>query len=199
MNRTDLALSFVMSEEVVGWPLGKIDSIEAGMEHVKAKCAAAGKGTSWWMSNHPADPGKLTAWGVTAKVAANHGIPDVSLLTADQLREVMRDYYIPLADPMVEAKLWSWCVNMGTRRVIECIQLGLSQGGVCPGLVADGKCGPKTIAAINGVEPGLMLRYLCGLQAEAYKCLLEDHPNLEPFRGGWLKRAKRVPVLRAPK
>lgn len=120
-------------------------------------------------SNNPNDPGGETMWGITARVARAYGytgaMKDLPRDTAKAIAKKL--YWDPLRldelDPRVAFQIFDANYN-GGHPVIW------MQGAA--GIAVDGLIGPKTIAAVQAVDPlrfmmrwnGLRIRYFTSLK-----------------------------------
>ena len=157
-------------------------------------------------SNHPADRGGATRWGVTEKVARAHGYRgDMRSLPRDEAAAIyMRIYWLrpgldrvaPLA-PRLAAELFDTGVNMGPavaagflQRALNALNRGAED---YPDVPVDRRIGPRTLAALerflarrgrNGEQ--VLLKAVEALQGERYLSLAEQRPANEAFLYGWL-------------
>lgn len=109
-------------------------------------------------SNHPADPGGETMWGVTARVARANGYTGPM---KDMPRSTAKDIYRRLywdavkADQLPEAvrfDVFDGAVNSGVSQSAMWLQRAA-------GVADDGVIGPKTISAASDVGPVIAARY----------------------------------------
>lgn len=159
-------------------------------------------------TNHPADKGGPTNFGITQATALAHGYTgDMRALTRSQALAIYEsDYwYGPRFDlvaevsPAIAAELCDTGVNMGPSVPAKWLQrwlTALNDGGkLYPDLKVDGQIGPRTINALkaylakrgNDAEATL-LRALNCTQGQRYLELAESRPQNEAFLYGWLKR-----------
>lgn len=157
-------------------------------------------------ANHPADRGGPTRWGVTEAVARRHGYAgDMRGFPRDQAVAVYRRLYwhCPAFDrvaervPRIAAELFDTGVNMGPAVATGFLQRALNalnrSATDYSDIVADGRIGPRTLAALDGfmVRRGplgerVLLRAIEALQGERYISLAEGRPANEAFLYGWL-------------
>ena len=78
------------------------------------------------------------------------------------------------------------CVNQGRGRAVKIMQRAANAKGA--GLKVDGGMGPKTIAAMDGVELDRVRAY----RVKYYADLVTRKPDLEKFYFGWFRRALEV-------
>lgn len=157
-------------------------------------------------SNHPADRGGATRWGVTEAVARAHGYRgDMRAFPReDAVRVYTRVYWMrPGFDrvaehaPDVAAELFDTGVNMGPavavsflQRALNALNRGASDyADIVPGARID----DATIAALTAFlarrrphGESVLLKALEALQGERYLDLAERRPANEAFLYGWL-------------
>ncbi|WP_326525849.1 glycoside hydrolase family 108 protein [Sphingomonas sp.] len=161
-------------------------------------------------SNHPADRGGPTRWGVTERVARTHGYSgDMRHFPRDQAAAVYRRLYwlrpaydrVASRAPAIAAELFDTGVNMGPAVATGFLQRALNAlnrgAGDFADVVADGQVGPRTLAALDGflkvrgrAGERVLLKAIEALQGERYVRLAETRPANEAFLYGWL--ANRV-------
>ena len=156
--------------------------------------------------DHPADRGGATRWGVTEAVArANgyagdmRGYPRAAAVVVYRRLYWVRPGFDRVAERAegIAAELFDTGVNMGPavaaaflQRALNALNRGASD---YPDIVADGRIGPCTLAALDGFlarrGPGgetVLLRAIEALQGERYVALAERRPANEAFLYGWL-------------
>ena len=134
-------------------------------------------------SDHAADPGGKTRYGITEAVAREVGYRgDMRELPLDLAKRIYKDRYwdtvkaeqLPAA---VRYAIFDAAVNSGPGQSTKWLQRAL-------GVKDDGTIGPKTLAAANAANPdalkmrilGQRLRFMAGL------------PNWPAFSRGWAIR-----------
>ncbi|WOE76636.1 glycoside hydrolase family 108 protein [Alterisphingorhabdus coralli] len=162
-------------------------------------------------SNHPADRGGETRWGITKGVARQHGYQGaMRLLPREQAVDIYtRIYWLrPRLDdvakraPALAAELFDIAVNMGAGIAIGFLQRALNalnRGGRDYGDIAvDRVIGPKTLAALEYFlshrgqkAESVLLRAVDSLQGARYISLAESRPANEAFLYGWLAHRTR--------
>lgn len=133
-------------------------------------------------SDHPADPGGLTRYGIS-RAAYPH--LDIANLSVDQAKEIYRrDYWLASrcdAMPyMLALPLFDAAVNCGVRRAATFLQYALN-------VRADGVIGPKTLAAVDALDEDGRERVLIdmlALRCKHYGSL----PTVRDFGRGWFRR-----------
>ncbi len=155
---------------------------------------------------HPADKGGPTRWGITEKVARQHGYAgDMRAFPRDEAAAIYRRLYwhrphfdaVAARAPALAADLFDAGVNMGPavaagflQRALNALNRGARD---YPDLARDGVIGPKTIAALDaflGVRgtagETVLLKAVEALQGARYLDLAEIRPANESFVYGWL-------------
>jgi len=135
------------------------------------------------------DPGGLTKYGICQR---EYPDLDIRNLTVDEAIAIYRrDYWRKYMDDMpyiIGAKLFDCSVNMGHRQANTILQRAV---GVCD----DGVIGYRTLQAVNGDDPDLLLaRYIGGI-SRFYRGLAEKKPTMAKFLKGWLRRAEWKPEV----
>ena len=157
-------------------------------------------------SNHPADRGGPTRWGVTEAVARAHGYRgDMRSYPREDAVAVYRRIYwlrpgfdrIATHAPKIAAELFDTGVNMGPevaagflQRALTALNRGASD---YPDIQVDRRVGDATVAALRtflarrgaGGE-AVLLKAIEALQGERYLRLAEQRPANEAFLCGWL-------------
>ena len=161
-------------------------------------------------SNHPADRGGPTNWGITEQVARAYGfLADMRTLPRSAAANIYKTRYWtgPKFDQVaalcsaIADEMFDTGINMGVGVAGEFLQRalnGLNRGASdYPDIGTDGNVGPITLHALKGymakrgAAGGEVLRKaLDGLQCERYIALAEGRPANEAFLYGWI--ANRV-------
>lgn len=134
-------------------------------------------------SDHKADPGGKTQFGITEAVARAHGFTgDMRTLTRDEAKRIYRaDYWEPVrADELpqqVRFDVFDGAVNSGVKQSVKWLQMAA-------GATADGVIGPKTLAAINAQTPDRVAKRYNGYRLRFMKNL----SNWPSFSRGWADR-----------
>jgi lysozyme family protein len=157
-------------------------------------------------SNHPADRGGATRWGVTEAVARAHGYcGDMRGFPREDAVEIYRRLYwtkpgfdqVSVRAPAVAAELFDTGVNMGPgtatgflKRALNALNRGevdYDDVGTTPIIDA------ATLAALDAFMAkrkaggeAVLLKALEALQGERYLRLAEARPANEAFLYGWL-------------
>lgn len=158
-------------------------------------------------SNHSSDRGGPTRWGITQAVARANGYHgDMKALPRETAFSIYRHEYfekpgfvgVAALSPAIAEELFDTGVNMGPAVpsiMLQRLLNALNRGGKdYPDLLADGRIGPATIAALRaylkarGKEgEGVLLKALNCLQGERYVDLAEKRPANEAFLYGWIR------------
>mgnify|MGYP001596134233 CR=1 FL=1 len=112
-------------------------------------------GVEGFDSNHPADPGGRTRWGLTER-----SFPEVFVNgppTLDTAKEIYRIYFwnklhlTELFSQVIANEVFDTAVNMGTGVAAQYLQGAYNALRIegSPALVPDGRIGVKTIDAVN--------------------------------------------------
>jgi lysozyme family protein len=157
-------------------------------------------------SNHPADRGGPTRWGVTEAVARAHGFAgDMRTFPREEAIAIYRRLYwlrpgfdrVAELAPAIAAELFDTGVNMGPevaagflQRALNALNRGASDYADIP---IDRRIGDGTIAALRGfiarrgaTGETVLLKAIEALQGERYLRLAEQRPANEAFLYGWL-------------
>lgn len=157
-------------------------------------------------SDHPADRGGATRWGITEAVARREGYAGAmrSLPRATAAAIYRRLYWvaphfdrIAIRAPKLAAELFDTGVNMGPEVAIGFLQRALNAlnrgGSDYPDLTRDDLIGPKTLSALDAylrvrgkAGEGVLLKAAEVLQGERYISLAERRAANEAFVYGWL-------------
>ncbi|PKP89823.1 MAG: hypothetical protein CVT77_16830 [Alphaproteobacteria bacterium HGW-Alphaproteobacteria-16] len=157
-------------------------------------------------SNHPADRGGPTRWGVTEAVARAHGFNgDMRVFPRDEAVAIYRRLYwtrpnfaaVATRAPTLAAELFDTGVNMGPAVATRFLQRALNalnrNGRDFPDMAVDGQIGPVTLSALDRFlalrgagGQSVLLKAVEALQGERYIALAETRPANEAFLYGWL-------------
>lgn len=141
--------------------------------------------------NDPKDPGGETKYGICKR---QYPKVDIKNLTLDQAKEIYyadywKPYFYDSVDATLAGKVFDTAINIGPKRAFIILQNAANKLGA--NLVVDGSIGPKSVAAINTLNPDDILKHFRLLQAEYYRDLVAKNKNLSRFLKGWLARAER--------
>lgn len=164
-------------------------------------------------SNHPADRGGPTNFGITEQVARAFGFKgDMRAMTRATAVTIYRQRFwtgprfdqVAAIFPQLAHEMFDTGVNMGpgvAARFLQRVLNVCNRGAVdYPDITADGQIGPMTLEALRalkakrGEKAGDVLRAaIDGLQAARYVEIAEKNPSQEAFAWGWL--ASRIGAL----
>ncbi len=157
-------------------------------------------------SDHPADRGGPTRWGITQATARMHGYDgDMRQLPRTTAVAIYRRLYwqrpgfdrVAERAPTLAAEMFDTGINMGPavatgflQRALNALNRGARD---YPDIIVDGRIGPRTLAALDGLlrvregaGEGVLLKAVEALQGERYLQLAERRPANEAFLYGWL-------------
>mgnify|MGYP001230495086 FL=1 len=138
--------------------------------------------------NDPDDPGGETNFGIAKR---SHPDVDIANLTKDGAKKIYKEHYwdrnkVEDLPEDLRHIYFDMCVNQGRGRAVKIMQRAANAKGA--DLVVDGGMGPKTIAAMDGVE----LQRVRAYRVKYYADLVTRKPDLEKFYFGWFRRALEV-------
>lgn len=134
-------------------------------------------------SDHAADPGGKTRFGITEAVAREAGYRgDMRELPLDLAKRIYKDRYWDAvrADELPEAvryAVFDAAVNSGPRQAILWLQRAV-------GVKDDGIIGPQTLAAVRAADPERLLRRMLAQRLR----FMTNLPNWGSFSRGWARR-----------
>jgi lysozyme family protein len=157
-------------------------------------------------SNHPADRGGPTRWGITQAVAGQHGFTgDMRVFPREEAKAIYRRIYWlrpRIADvaeraPALAAELFDTGINMGPAVAARFLQRALNalnrNAKDYPDMRVDGAIGGITLAALTAfldhrgpAGETVLIKAVEALQGERYLTLAERRPANEAFLYGWL-------------
>lgn len=156
-------------------------------------------------SDHPADPGGATKWGISLRFLRRLGrlgdvdgdgdvdADDIRKLSREQAVAIYREYWwdrlrlAELGHQGVATKVFDLAVNMGSAPAVRLLQQALVTAG--EPVEVDGILGSQTLGAVNRTNPELLLELLRVQAARYYHALVDQDPDLVVFERGWLRRA----------
>lgn len=157
-------------------------------------------------SNHPADRGGPTNWGITQAVARDNGfVGDMRALPRATAVAIYRRIYwdqpgyafVAEMAPSVAVRLFDTAVNMGVGTATGFLQRALNalnrNQRDYPDLTLDRAIGARTLGALRAFRAlrgkageAVLLKAIEAMQGERYIALAEDRPANEAFLYGWL-------------
>lgn len=167
-------------------------------------------------SNHPADPGGETKYGITIKVARAWGYLGLMYdLPLEVAKAIYWDLYwrkagcetIEKTAPTLAPVLFDIAVNTGVSRAVTWLQMSLNalnlQESKYADIVEDGAWGQKTRSAFESFMTWrqakgelVLVRAVSSMQGHHYITISRNRPDLETFVFGWfLNRIHLEPTL----
>ena len=156
-------------------------------------------------SNHGADPGGATNYGISLRWLKSQGlygdldddgdvdIDDILAIDLGRATRIYREkfwqknHYDRVIDCTIATKVFDMSVNMWPSQAHKLLQRALN--GLGDTLQVDGIVGPITVTATNTSDPDELLDALRAEQRRFYLSLIKHRPTLAVFKRGWLKRA----------
>jgi len=143
-------------------------------------------------TDHPADRGGPTRFGITIKALADwHNRPvtadEVKNLTEVEAREIYRERYIieprlhKVIDEKIRALAVDCAVNHGPSQAVKLLQ-------VAARVFPDGVLGPKTEATVNSMPPPTLYARLCAARVRLYGQIIRKDATQHVFAEGWANR-----------
>lgn len=144
-------------------------------------------------TNHPADRGGPTKWGITQAAWAHykgHEVEpeDIKAITEPEAVAFYIDEYVVnpgfvnVEDPLLRELVVDCGVNHGTHRATQWLQQAV---GASP----DGIFGPKTLAAVAAASPRAAFTQICAYRVRFYGRIVTRDPSQSVFAAGWANRA----------
>lgn len=148
------------------------------------------------VSNHSADRGGLTKWGITQKTYSSFkrrigGFErPVTEMTEEEMQEIYKSLYwntglcgrLPVPANLVH---FDACVNHGVGRANRLLQETL-------GVNADGILGSKTFAAMGGLDPRLLALQYIDTRRDFYDAIVASDSSQAVFLKGWKNRMNHL-------
>ena len=134
------------------------------------------------LSNHPADPGGLTKYGISKR---SYPTLDIAALTLDDAKAIYRrDYWqVVHGDQLpsgLDLLLLDCAINQGPATAIKLLQRALR-------IRDDGLIGPQTLSAAEAAMPDVLDAF-----AAERALRYELNPNEVTFGRGWYRRLLRM-------
>jgi lysozyme family protein len=133
--------------------------------------------------DHPSDPGGATRWGVTERVARQHGYTgSMRELPVDTAKDIYRQsYWTPIrADelpPLLRYDVFDAAVNSGNGQAIRWLQRAL-------GVADDGRIGQITLQAARLSNAEVIKRRMLAARLR----FMTDLSTWHSFSRGWARR-----------
>lgn len=134
-------------------------------------------------SNHPNDPGGETMYGITVRVARQHGYTgEMRFLPKEKADEILESaYWLPIRGDEfpfpIAFQLFDTCVNSGPSQAVKLLQRALN-------IKDDGVIGPVTLLAAKST-PILPLGLNFIRNRALFQAIL---PTWDDFGRGWTNR-----------
>lgn len=155
------------------------------------KCFASVLEKEGILSDHQADRGGLTKYGISQK---NHPDLDINGLTLEQAKEIYRqEYWLPASCDKLTEKLALIHFDSAVQHGVQPAKLFLQD---ILGVKKDGIVGKQTLAALYrqlelGNEEGLIKSYL-KVREEFYYHIIALDQSQKVFLKGWLNRLNNL-------
>lgn len=159
-------------------------------------------------SDHPADPGGTTKYGISLRFLKSEGIDinkdysinkkDIQDLTLNDAQRLYQTYfwnpnkYEFINDQGIATKTFDLAVNIGASNANKILQKSLNATEGQPNLTVDGIIGGMSIDAANKAN-GKFLQDVMRIEAvNYYNQLIVNNSKLSVFRNGWMNRANKM-------
>jgi len=131
------------------------------------------------LSNHPADKGGLTKYGISQRA---YPALDIAALTLDTAKEIYRRDYWSRAQcdrlpPALAFQVFDGAVNSGIGNSIRWLQ-------EAAGVAVDGVVGPLTLRKVGDMEPSIIIARYNGVRLKFMASL----STFDVFGRGWARR-----------
>lgn len=150
-----------------------------------------------YVSNHKADKGGYTKYGIAQKAHPN---VDVKNLTLEGAKAIYKKSYWDVCkcdefDEAVGLYVMDFAVNSGTltatKALQRCTNYLLSGKGTAP-LVVDGKIGPKSVESIKSVDQKALVAALHAYRSTFFFNLVKRNSSQSTFLRGWMNRLAKL-------
>jgi type VI secretion system secreted protein VgrG len=148
----------------------------------------------------PGDAGGPTRLGIASLAhpeLVRSGFFDVNFTPKDNAIAIASQFYAAaygdkmnfrqVNDQALATALLSFGIHSNPERSVQFMQEAATTCGIP--LDADGVCGPKTLAAINSLDPSTLLTTFVKVVKDYYVRLVNSKPQNRGFIKGWLNRA----------
>lgn len=158
-------------------------------------------------SDHPADPGQKTKFGITEDLARHYDYQGkMKNLSWQKAREIyhkeywLKNDYGAIKNQRIAKEVFEQAINLpyiviNDRGVLKA-NYHLQMAYVYTAgdeITIDGLIGPQTLNAVNNcTEPVMLHNILNGFQAKHYLEVREKYPHLQAFIRGWFKQRIKI-------
>jgi len=148
-------------------------------------------------SDHAADKGGKTNFGLTLALAKHYGIEteeELKAVTLEKVKEIFQAEFWRfdnVKSQQVATILFDIAINSGLHRAVVIAQKAARVCGLI--LDSDGKWGPATLKAVNQITPSTFIPVLQTERENWYEQIIAGDPSQKVFERGWLKRAHDTP------
>jgi lysozyme family protein len=129
--------------------------------------------------DHPSDPGGETKYGISKRSYPGEDIKNMTLERAKLIYR--RDFWGPAGCDAVPSgikfDLFDTAVNSGVRTAVRLLQRAVGE-------TPDGILGPRTLAAVQSMEPARLIARFNGHRLD----FMNDLPTWPAFGRGWAQR-----------
>ena len=141
-------------------------------------------------TNHPADKGGPTNFGITQEVLSSWrkrpvSLDEVKALDKNEARTIYKARYIDpfsfVTGPKLRALVIDAGVNHGVSRATKWLQEAL-------GVEPDGVVGPKTERAMQMAQSQIVYRVFLRRRIVFYGQIIKNDPSQAVFAEGWMRR-----------
>jgi lysozyme family protein len=136
-------------------------------------------------TDNPDDRGGPTKYGISQRAYAN---VDIRNLSEDQAKAIYkRDYWDKVSGDALKSQavaenIFDTAVNMGPTTATKLVQMTVD-------IDIDGKFGPGTLMAVNGVDDQEFLAGFTLAKVARYAAICKKDPTQSRFLLGWINRA----------
>ena len=137
--------------------------------------------------DHPADPGGATRWGITQRVAREHGyLGDMRTLPQETAKAIARKAYWDAVQadslpPSLRYDVFDAAYNSGVRQAVRWLQRAVF-------VADDGIFGPKTMMAAQSYSGAAVAARFNGHRLQ----MLTDLMAWKDFGKGWTRRVAAI-------
>ena len=137
--------------------------------------------------NIPADRGGETKYGIAQKPNPDIDVRNLNLADAQDV--YYGSYWLSgQCDKLpyqVAVIHFDSCINHGVGRAKKILQEAV-------GVVPDGVVGPKTLQAVNDMDPREVIQAISDIRTNFYRAIVVRDPSQKIFLNGWMARISEV-------